>query len=247
VARPSEPFTWATDAVFDDPGKPWDGLPTRGEPAAGRQASGFLPGERTPAPEINHLLGVTADHLEWLHNVTSTAVGGGEAVDLVYETPPTRTVHFHPSRGLPTTSSIAWGFDQTSVRRELESRLDKGFVNFDLEEAVPSGATITRVRALVDPGAARAVAGDRVTMTLIQFTPDFTPPVSVPTTNSQFSVTDDGSTNLQLVTSGVFAMLVDKSTTYSVLQIRSGSDGGTNRDKLYSLEVQFTDPGPRNF
>jgi hypothetical protein len=77
------PSTWATDANFDSPGKPWDGSPTKTEPGSGRKAEGFEPGYTIPADWLNWLDDNRRARLVKLmeHIEDSAAVFGQTATD----------------------------------------------------------------------------------------------------------------------------------------------------------------------
>jgi hypothetical protein len=52
---------WASDANFPAGSKPWNGEPTRVEPANTIKARGFAPGAKPPAGWFNHLFGILLD------------------------------------------------------------------------------------------------------------------------------------------------------------------------------------------
>lgn len=87
------PSTWASDANFASPGKPWDGEPTKVEPDAGRKAEGFEPGYTIPADWLNWLdddrrarLVVLMEHIEATASAfghTATDVNTGAMADAI--------------------------------------------------------------------------------------------------------------------------------------------------------------------
>lgn len=48
--------SWANDLNLDDPGRPWDGLPSKVEPGVGKRDDGFLPEDNPTAQETNKLI-----------------------------------------------------------------------------------------------------------------------------------------------------------------------------------------------
>jgi hypothetical protein len=67
MGKPAAPLSWATDANFVDPGKPWNGQPTKVAPLAGAQAQGHLPAKKPPAEYENWFknnAGLWAQYLE---------------------------------------------------------------------------------------------------------------------------------------------------------------------------------------
>lgn len=65
--RPSlPPPIPATDANYNAPGKAWDGLPTKLQPASGKLAAGWQPGEAPPAPVANWIDYYQGRHLNYL-------------------------------------------------------------------------------------------------------------------------------------------------------------------------------------
>jgi hypothetical protein len=148
------------------------------------------------------------------------------------------------ARDQEQTATRLWKFSDT-VPLSLQTVSNLSELSIPLSMYLPSGATLTRVRAVVDPGVARATVGNRMRMDLDQHVHNFASPAA-PTRTGIFSVRDDGTTNVQVIDSGVLAVAIDKSNkTYDLIFI-GGNDSGTNIDSLYSVELQFTDPGPKS-
>ncbi len=115
---------------------------------------------------------------------------------------------------------------------------------------LPSGAEITKVEFMIRPGASRATVGNRVTCDIAVYDPyDFstldTP--AVPTYSD--SATDDGTSNVQVVTIAPDSPIaIDREAGSRVyLYVSAGSDAGTNFDAVYAVRLSYNDPGPRNF
>jgi hypothetical protein len=123
------------------------------------------------------------------------------------------------------------------------SSVDSGILSIDITDAFPLGATLTQVRAVVLPGAARATSGNRMQVTpkthLLQSTPAFVGGAAT-------AVADSGAASLQFVTCAIgsdarFVHTLDR--TYRV-DVAAGNDGGTNFDKVYALEITYSITGP---
>jgi hypothetical protein len=82
--------TWASDATWNSPGDPWDGLPTKTAPSAGIISQGYIPNEQPPPDRENwwkntlKLFGTYQDTFEvqnWLEGVGSgNSVNATEAI-----------------------------------------------------------------------------------------------------------------------------------------------------------------------
>jgi hypothetical protein len=79
---------WATDATYDDPGKPWDGADTKDEPTSGGVAVGFTPEDEVPAETVNWLFNSVGQWLSYFQQTDSevrsfvTLAGTDYRVDL---------------------------------------------------------------------------------------------------------------------------------------------------------------------
>lgn len=116
-----------------------------------------------------------------------------------------------------------------------------------LNRYVPEGATITAIRTLVRPGAARAVS-QRVNAELwLNSGRDYSvgsPAIGGATSVS--SVEDDGTTNLQTLNLSGLSYVMDQSAEDATLVV-GGGILDFDPDELFGCEIDFTDPGPRNF
>ena len=111
---------------------------------------------------------------------------------------------------------------------------------------LPTGAVLTGVDALVEPGAARATEPNR--MRLRVFRADYSAWPSAPTRTQLGSDDfDDGTATLQVLSVSGLAEAIDRSAEALFVEIRAGNDAGTNADNLRGFRIHFTDPGPRNF
>jgi hypothetical protein len=124
-----------------------------------------------------------------------------------------------------------------------------GQARFDLSE-LPSGAIVSRIRVIIDPGAARSGA-NRMFMRLTHGTPDFaTPDLFGQTTD--WTVSDDTTAAVQVLDSDSVPMTpitisnLVAGPVYTLV-VQGGNDAATNPDKVSIAEITWTDPGPRNF
>jgi len=111
-----------------------------------------------------------------------------------------------------------------------------------LNRIVPVGATVTRCRAMVNPGAARGV-GDRMELSLVERVPDFAAVPSFSITESTIdSEEDDGTSNVQMIdVSGLSYVMAPAS--HATLQLAAGNGTG---DLVYAFEVSYDGAGPRS-
>ncbi len=118
-------------------------------------------------------------------------------------------------------------------------------------------ATIKEIKALVRPGIARTAQttnpGDNGRMYMEYFFQnlDFSPaPLAQDYTSVTQVAEDDGTVNLQEITTGVISLgPVNWLTSGAQLHVIvwCGDDAGTNRDDVIALEVTYDDVGLRNY
>lgn len=119
------------------------------------------------------------------------------------------------------------------------SVVNSGQLSFPID--IPSGCTLTQVRALVDPGNALTM-----TLQLIRTTTNFTTPLASVTTVLE-TVNSDGTTALQLLDTGPISYSVTHTTRDFMARVTATSNGGSVIDLCYGIEITYDDPGPRNF
>jgi hypothetical protein len=245
VARPSAVPEWATDANFTNGPAGIPGTPTKVSPSAGVQAEGYIPQNKAAAQIMN-----------WWKNLAGSWVDYFAAIidaneEHTYQAAKTRTLWIPPCEGLGTTLSAGtpftepdWGSDAGQFH--LVSRRDAGSVQYNVTGFIPSGCTLTRVDALVDPGAARG-AGVRLTMLLDRLDFAAHPATTVPVPTSLGTDEQDavGHARQYLTVSGL-TEVVDRSNKAILLSFLSGIDGAHVSDILYGIRLTFTDIGPRN-
>jgi hypothetical protein len=118
---------------------------------------------------------------------------------------------------------------------------------FPLFWFVPVESTITRIRALVKPGLARG-AGDRMKAFYFTQQPSFLAGGSHALVGPLASDEDDGTTNLQILDTGVISYAVSFKTGPNLVYcVNSGQTGSTTvSDEVYAIELTYSDPGPRS-
>lgn len=258
MSKPTESLTqWSSDTNYASGAA--SGTPTKVEPSGGRKATGMLPGDRPAAQTINWLISTLYLYVAWLASMFTSAD------EHVYPTPKARkSVSFGPGKCFPIFSNVSsvpeypnWQLTVSGTAPHYtgfrwSSEVDLGHLVVPLSDSLPSGATITRVRALVNPGIARATPADRMFLTVHSVEIDQPAALAYALEAAE---EDDGTANLQWIDSGVLSLPVDKehdvggspTTTHYTAAIRAGSDGATNLDAFHALIVEYTDAGLRNF
>ena len=220
---------WATNTNHAAGSDPWSGLATKVDPGAGVYATGFIPDQQPPAEWFNYLFNLYSDWIQWLESWRT-----GDGV--------TRSIFLSALEGV-NASGASWAFTSAVA----SSAGDNEEMQFFLTGKLPHGATVTRVAARVDPGAARSTT-DRMEIRMYKTTPDIenvgSGTVSQVTVVS--AVEDDGTSNQQTIESTGLSLSISDDGVYS-LSIRSGDDGGAHAsDSLYGCVIEYTDPGPVN-
>lgn len=137
------------------------------------------------------------------------------------------------------------GTDWTPGVPSLISAVNSGLLYCNVTSFVPESATITAVRVLLQPGAARS-GGNKM---LVRLDEVQRPAGGAPTTTVLINdVLDDGTTNRQFVPTGNLSAAygpLTKATRTLELKVRAGNDAASNIDVVYGVEITFSQPGPR--
>lgn len=267
MAKPVTLPTWATDANLSSGTE--SGSSTKLEPSAGVKAQGFVPGAAAPARHYNWLLNLIYEWVAYLNGLATDAqflgtvwswtnrhiwsgsFGPGlrdsDSCEVVYcgaagaASTRTRVVRVLPIAARVDTNGWA---DTTLAAGEpqrlgfpIDSTTRVAF--FDLSAYVPSGGTVTGLRALVTQGDATG------TMTLghTAVTVNFSSPAQSRSNTTLDSAAGGG---IQILDSGVISLAIDKaSNTQRAAYVANADNGGIS--DLHCLEITFTDPGPRNY
>lgn len=258
MPKPASVPTWATDANFTNGPTGIPGTATKVEPTAGQKAEGWIPKNKVAAQWLNWFKNAVGGWLVYLN----TWFNGSD--ELVYPVTKTRTVRFSP--WLAFTNNAATASEDAGLLQvfstppnegwNLVSRHDFMQSILPLSDLLPEGAVIDMVRAIVKPGAARAVMttdpGDngRMFLSLFAHTLNWTagPPPTSAFTGPTNADEDDGTTDIQILSTGSgLALTVAKATAQRSARIVCGDDAGTNRDRILGWEVTFTQPGPSHW
>jgi hypothetical protein len=110
---------------------------------------------------------------------------------------------------------------------------------------LPVGVTLTLVEAIVQMGATRAAAGDRVQLAVKQLVQDWSSPFNQTVNDLSALQSAVDNTNKQLLPSAAMSHTVVQDAVYYV-QLLSGNDGGAHQaDSVFAVRAVFDDPGPR--
>lgn len=118
-------ITWSTDTNYTDPGKPWDGKPTKVEPAADRKTAGWKPKDKPPAQHWNWFKNLVGQWTAWLDagvwEAVSLALSGGltaggdvEATNLYFTSTQTKQLDIHGTDYGSFGGAIAEGYRTSS-------------------------------------------------------------------------------------------------------------------------------------
>lgn len=227
MARPTDAAEWASTAG------------RRLEPTAGEKDSGFNEGTRTPARKANWIVGVLADWAAYLQSITDAAD------EHSYPVAKSRKIFITPAMFNLGHAAADFVFDTSyttgdyPVLRTVAAGLRR--IYLPLNPLVPKGGVISQIRAQVR---FQLDTGHAIQMALVTLDPDFgTFPPFTPSLDSELTLdSDNGTTGDQLLDSGAVAFPIDPEDYDSLLMFQfSGED-----HRLYSVELTFDDPGPRN-
>ena len=245
MAKPTESYDWATDAVYDEAGEDWDGEPTKVNPTAGRRAEGFVPASKVAADFVNYLLNAIGKWIGWFDDRFD-----GSGVDLDGALTHTLWIGADESEdgqlNTNTSFTLGWTFNFAGAAYHLVSTAgapgNEAARTFAVGRRLPRNATITEYGVRWKPGAARA-AGDRMELALWYV--DMNAGTTAPDQNQVgTTVKDDGTTNWQTSFESGLTQAANKEVFY--LSVISGNDAGTNADNLAGVYVKFTCPTLRN-
>jgi hypothetical protein len=168
-----------------------------------------------------------------------------------------RTVHIPISSGMPYDDGAGadeWlpiGGAPTGIGGGWESQENLGLLQFNLSSSgyVPMGATITAIRLLCKPGAARATTV-RLQFIIDRLDTTWTGTEAVAVTNVVAFQEDDGTTDVQTI-SWTGSMTLTPHTAAAgkewIMLVAAGNTGAASPDEVYGVRIEFEDPGPRNF
>jgi hypothetical protein len=195
-----------------------------------------------------------ADRTRYLYNRATKLLGrvGGEdgSAEWIYTdgsgvaAPKTRTIVLNAAQA-QTREGTGWILAYSSISGavglSMTSQANNANMIFPLN--LPSGSIVTQIRCLWDPGAtgrtnklrAQFFRSDTFDTSLDAFAPSIA------------TVTQTETTSPEIRSMTGLSETIDRSTRSYFVDITSGEDGSTNFDRVYSIEVTYSDPGPRNF
>lgn len=177
-------------------------------------------------------------------NLANRTGGGDGTSEWAYDDAPRERVQVIAGSRFQLVGTSSSNSDWYTPGSSARSRVNSSLCYLDLSRILPADATLTRVRAMVKPGAARA-SGNRMGMKVTVQSPNFAGPSPGSPLDVFSYVYDDGTTNTQVLDSGVISQTVNANQILELI-VGAGNDASTNNDELYAVELTFNDLGPRN-
>ena len=176
---------------------------------------------------------------------------GAGASEWLYEDGPRVRTEQYPAAIMTPQQSVGtgvvdsgWNFATAGAAppaqgREYLSKNIGQILSFEIGARVQAhGCTLTRVRAVVRPGAVRATLSDRMRLHLVSSTSLFgTPVYAGPLDEDE----DDGTAASQILDTGVISRALFTNVGMTVI-IKSGLTAGV--DAVTALELTWSEPGP---
>ncbi len=227
MAKPVTVPTFATDALFPAGSEDWSGLANKVAPGAGLEATGLIPETEPGAEALNFLLGLTGDWLAWLNTTFDSSD--------FHQYPVSKTTVLKVSIGHFFTGDD-WVIGYDGNIPEIHAGTIGDAALLDLNRLIPSNATITRIRVMVDKDVGGG--GDAMTLNKLVTTMDFgTPAPSAVRTELD---TDSVTTGLFSLDSGTVAIMLPGSPV--LVEVTSANVA----HKIYGAEITYTNNGLRN-
>lgn len=266
MAKPASLPSWATDTNLASGTE--TGSSVKLEPSAGTKAQGFVPGLGFVGRWVNWWANLVYQWCQYLDTLPTESAflnaafnwtgtqnfRGTTRIDhasneLLYgdgagaTATRSRVIQINVMGGLSGSDAVP------SIYARIPEAAGSGYLTFPIDAApqealfplnLPSGSTITRVRAVVTPG----VGTGNMDLILYRHTPNYVSPGSG-TAATRTTLDTSSGTGAQLLDSGTISHSVTTSTqTFTVGVL---NDNNTNNAYLAAIEVTFSDPGPRNF
>lgn len=173
------------------------------------------------------------------HNVLAIGGTAGTSEWIYKDGSRVRTAMFLPTGFQYEADSSNYTMNFTLGRLELEDNNMKAWL--DLSKLFPNAATITQIRAVVDPG----ISSTGMNISCFRVTPDFSTPASNSITAAFDTDTVSGSA-IQVLTL-TFSQTINKDQSAMVLQIQAGNDAVSGADIVEALEFTYSVPGPDSY
>lgn len=253
MAAPSDPLVdWASDPTFAAGADAWSGQVNKTEPPTGTKNEGFTPETKPPAGWFNWVFN---NITSWVVHLRDDLIAGLDTIvsgiydtgtdEFTYPVNKTRLVNIAPSGGRPRNPDTDdWSLSPTSVTGQSPS----SWLEFDITNIVPTGATINKIDVSVRPNA----TATSFACQLLEVTPDYPEVGSVGFVSALDSgtgsaaqvVTIDGTSPSPITALSV----VDSSLRFLTLSIQTDATTGVGQAfRIDGIRIEFTDPGPRNF
>lgn len=161
MARPPGPFPdFATDATYNDPGKTWNGAPTKVALTSTERAQGFKPDQEVPAPKLGSLLNAFSCWIAYLDGIE--ARNWGASVPLVTPTGAegcgvgTSRDYVVPMYASPYVGGTIFGLSASTIQSGAWQGDGTG-VGFTVFLDLPDETVITGVRLYLNPASGAAL------------------------------------------------------------------------------------------
>jgi len=209
-------------------------------------AAGLEPGDTLPAPWWNYFIGRISAWTKYVRGFFNEADD-----EFAYPVTKTRTLFLSPAEMTAYSAAGIYGSSWTTApiseltqTGAMISTSDAAVLFKDITSILPRGSILDTIEVLVDPGAARAVAGDRTKATIHKQTPDMVTPLALPAGTSLDATVSDSGSALQVITLDVSPETVAAGSMY-FLSIFSGDDGGShNADTIHAIRITVTEVSP---
>jgi hypothetical protein len=220
MAKPTESYTWATDATYDA-----DAAANKVEPGSTQRANGFERGEEPGAQHVNYHLNALGEWLGYLDVAN-----------------PADPIVIMGSKLVPVDPSewVISDLVATAVANDAQ-----GYIRLD-SELLKTGMVISKIEVLVQPGAARSTT-NRIILFASRLLLDWgNPTVSSGTNLSPVGTPeDDGSTDIQAIDFVLTALPITYSEDQPLaILVQAGNDAGTNNDVIWALRITWAVSAP---
>lgn len=223
------------------PTEPWGGQPLEAVPSNAEASNGLIPGEGFPANWANHLHGRGNRWLRYLAGFFNHTTD-----DFVYPTTQNRVTTFLPSSGSDVDGN--WGMVGTTDQI-MEADTLPATLFFPLRRSVPAGARLLTLSAWVDPAVARVDPNQRMILSLHKRTVNSL--TGAVTSSTLIDGNDNGTDARQRIVIPLSSLSASDQVMPSVpeeeLWIAVGAGSSTTGDAVIQVQINYTDPGPRNF
>jgi hypothetical protein len=236
MPAPSDSPEFATSANFTVDGDAWGGDPTKADPGAPRKAEGFEP-STLPAEWLNWVLNNHGAWAVWLEDERARLDAYCADTGVVL---PAAQTHTRYMAAVSWRSVSGTGAYTHASQPFWTLSTNLAQLSMDISRVLPRAASIRRIAAVVNPGAART-GTDRMILELIGHTVDTpfgTPSISFTVAASQRDDTTTAQQSIVIDLSGSPVPVTDAEDW--TLTLTAGTDAAANNDLAYMVIVEFT-------